>query len=84
MALSRPGAGEKQSDSCLKFWEPVSSINSMVPFDFLTLHNGLPGFKKGHPLYLRQNEGQKMDLFYDLSGSARPWGLTKVDFVTLA
>ena len=48
------------------------------------MHNGLPGFKKGHPLYLRQNEGQKMDLFYDLSGSARPWGLTKVDFVTLA
>ena len=25
MALSRPGAGEKQSDSCLKFWEPVST-----------------------------------------------------------
>ena len=47
------------------------------------MHNGLPGFKKGHPLYLRQNEGQKMDLFYDLSGSARPWGLTKVDISAL-
>ena len=51
---------------------------------YALVHNGLPGFKKGHPLNLRQNVGQKMDLFYDSSGSARPWGLTKVDFVTLA
>ena len=30
-----------------------------------------------------KNENQKVDLFYDLPGSFRPWGLEKVEFITL-
>ena len=64
-------------------WQEEKVSDNFLAFNFFLERTVVCLASKTDILKPCKNENQKVDLFYDLSGSFRPWGLEKVEFITL-